>query len=242
MDTVDSLLTAVREALAREPRLDLQRYPIRLWWEWNDLGMAGELPDVASKKLALERAAAVPGVDRIIDQLHVIPDRRLPDDEVLEHVCRDLSAEPALQPFTLRARVGKQVRTWRDAGPKARGAIEIRVEDGVVTLDGDVTGLGHKRLAGVLAWWVPGVRDVVNGMGVSPREQDTDGEMADGVRLALEKDPLVSTESVSISSRSGVVTLSGAVGSEEAREAAERDAWCVWGVDRVVNRLEISAR
>ncbi len=242
MDTVDSLLTAVREALAREPRLDLQRYPIRLWWEWNDLGMAGELPDVASKKLALERAAAVPGVDHIIDQLHVIPDRHLPDDAVLGHVCRDLAAESALQSFTLRARAGKEVRTWRDAGPEARGAIEVRVEDGVVTLDGDVTGLGHKRLAGVLAWWVPGVRDVVNGMGVNPREQDNDGEMADGVRLALEKDPLVSTESVSISSRSGVVTLSGAVSSEAAREAAERDAWCVWGVDWVENQLVISAR
>lgn len=240
MDTVDSLLTAVREALAREPRLDLQRYPIRLWWEWNDLGMAGEVPDVASKKLALERAAAVPGVDRIIDQLHVIPDRRLPDEEVREHVCRDLSDDSALLPFTLRTRVGKEVRTWRDAGPEARGAIEVRVEDGVVTLDGDVTGLGHKRLAGVLAWWVPGVRDVVNGLGVSPREQDNDGEMADGVRLALEKDPLVSTESVSISSRGGVVTLSGAVSSEVARETAERDAWCVWGVDRVENQLVVS--
>lgn len=239
MESVDSLLSAVREALAREPRLNLRRYPIRLWWEWNDLGMAGEVPDVASKKLALERAAAVPGVAHIIDELHVIPDRRLPDDQVLEHVCRDLSAESALLPFTLRARMGKEARTWRDAGPDARGAIEVRVEDGVVTLDGDVTGLGHKRLAGVLAWWVPGVRDVVNGLGVSPREQDNDGEMADGVRLALEKDPLVSTESVSISSRSGVVTLSGAVNSEMAREAAERDAWCVWGVDLVDNQLVI---
>lgn len=65
--------------------------------------------------------------------------------------------------------------------------------------------------------------------------------MADGVRLALEKDPLVSTESVSISFKSGVVTLSGAVGSAMAREAAERDAWCVWGVDRVENQLVISA-
>jgi hypothetical protein len=143
---VDSLLTAVREALAREPRLALQRYPIQLWWEWNDLGMAGELPDVASKKLTLEPAVAVPGVDSIIDQLHLIPDRRLPDDEVLEHVCRDLSAEPALQPFTLRARVGKEVRTWRGVGPEVPGAVEVRMEEGVVTLDGDVTGLGHKRL------------------------------------------------------------------------------------------------
>jgi osmotically-inducible protein OsmY len=79
-------------------------------------------------------------------------------------------------------------------------------------------------------------------MGASLREQDNDGEMADGVRLALEKDPPVSPQSVSISSRSGVVTLIGAMSSEAAREAAERDAWCVWGVDRVENQLVISAR
>ncbi|MCI0572396.1 MAG: BON domain-containing protein [Myxococcaceae bacterium] len=239
MATPERILDAVREALAQEPRLDLRRFPIRLWWEWGDLGMAGEVPDVAMKKLALERAAAVPGVAHIIDELHVIPDRRVPDDELRAHVCRVLLSEPALQPFSLRARHGEQVDTWHDAGAEARGTIEVRVEDGVVTLDGDVTGLGHKRLAGVLAWWVPGVRDVVNGLGVTPREQDSDGEMSDGVRLALEKDPLVNPGSIAISARSGVVTLSGAVHSEVARQAAERDAWCVWGVDRVENRLAV---
>jgi len=35
--------------------------------------------------------------------------------------------------------------------------IDIGVEDGVVTLDGDVP---------VLAWWAPGSRDVVKGLGV----------------------------------------------------------------------------
>lgn len=240
MSTPDQILHAVHASLAREPRLDLERYPIRLWWEWEDLGMEGELPDVASKKLALERAAAVPGVAYLIDRLRVIPDRRLPDAEVRGRVCSVLWGESSFHPFTLRARDGDRVEVWHDAGPEARGTIEVRVEDGAVTLDGDVSGLGHKRLAGVLAWWVPGVRDVVNGLGVVPLEKDSDGEMADGVWLALEKDPLVQPDSILVSSRDGVVTLSGTVHSEAERDAAEHDAWCVWGVDLVENRLAVT--
>ena len=35
-------------------------------------------------------------------------------------------------------------------------------------LNGRMPGLASKRLAGVLAWWVPGARDVVNGIAVEP--------------------------------------------------------------------------
>ena len=62
-------------------------------------------------------------------------------------------------PFTssrLKEREGDKVKPVRDAFDNARGAIEIEVKDGVVTLDGRVPGLASKRLAGVLAWWVPG--------------------------------------------------------------------------------------
>ena len=46
----------------------------------------------------------------------------------------------------------------------SEGTIDVEVQDRIVTLNGRVPGLPSKRLAGVLAWWVPGVRDVVNGI------------------------------------------------------------------------------
>jgi osmotically-inducible protein OsmY len=71
----------------------------------------------------------------------------------------------------------------------ARGAIELRVENGVVTRAGEVPGLDYKRLAGLLAWWVPGSRDVINGLGVTPPEQDSDAAMTEsptrGVRESI---------------------------------------------------------
>jgi osmotically-inducible protein OsmY len=120
----------------------------------------------------------------------------------------------------------------------SRGEIRYLVEDGIVTLSGEVSGLRLKRLAGVLAWWVPGSRDVVNGIAVVPPEEDTDDEMTDAVRIALEKDPFVEAAQVRVGTRDGVVTLTGLVRSENERHMAEFDAWCVFGVDRVENEIE----
>jgi osmotically-inducible protein OsmY len=238
--TPEELTRAVHVALGGEPRIDLTHHPIQLGMEWGDLVMEGELEDVAAKKLALERAAAVPGVDRIIDKLRVRPARPMTDGEVRQHACNALLGEPALQHIGLRVRDGSEVRELRAAAPGSRsGTIELRVEDGVVTLDGDVGGLGAKRLAEVLVWWIPGVRDVVNGLGVDPREQDNDSEMTEAVRIALEKDPFVNAGSIHVSTRNSVVTLTGAVASPEQRHMAEMDAWYVWGVDRVVNQLQV---
>ncbi len=46
---------------------------------------------------------------------------------------------------------------------------------------------------------------------------------------------------VTVSTRAAVVTLSGVVRCTAEREAAERDAWCVFGVDGVKNAVEVRA-
>jgi osmotically-inducible protein OsmY len=97
----------------------------------------------------------------------------------------------------------------------------------------------HKRLAGVLAWWTPGCRDVVNSLYVEPAEEDNDEEVADALRLVLEMDPLVQAGQVRVSCRNFVVTLEGYVRTEEERRQAESDAWCLFAVDKVINRIEV---
>jgi osmotically-inducible protein OsmY len=77
----------------------------------------------------------------------------------------------------------------------------VEVTDGVVTLNGDVPSLSHKRLAGALAWWVPGCRDVVNGLEEVPPEEDNDDELTDAVRLVLEKNPFVNATKIRVHSR-----------------------------------------
>ncbi len=123
--------------------------------------------------------------------------------------------------------------------PEPIGTIVVEVRDGVVTLNGEVPSLSHKRLAGVLAWWVAGCRDVINGLAEVPAQQDNDDELTDAVRLALAKDPFVNATKTRVTSKDGVVTLEGLVPNETMRRMAERDAWYVLGVREVVNKIAV---
>ncbi len=243
--TPEETTRSVRAALAAEPRVDLAHREVALRFREGVLTIEGEVPDVAAKKLALEVAARTPAVHHVVDRLHVEPARRMSDAEIRDHLRDALVAEPVFQGCPLRAAAGRMPMSAAPpppaTGTQARSRLDVAVEDGVVTLDGEVPSLAHKRLAGVLAWWVPGTRDVVNGLEVFPPEEDGDGEIGDAVRIALEKDPLVDAGDVGVSVRGGEVELHGAVASLDQREAAEMDAWCVFGVDRVVNRLRVRA-
>jgi len=234
----DDVLAAVRGALRSEPRLDLHRFPIAVSLDEDALILEGDVANIAQKKLALERAAAVPGSAGILDRLRVRPAERMGDEQVRNAVRDALLGEPAfgeIALYEIDAGDKKAVRT----PDGARGSIVVEVSDGVVTLDGQVLGLGHKRLAGVLAWWVPGSRDVINGLAVEPPEEDNDAEIADAVRIALEKDMFVNASQIRIGVKNAVVTLAGLVPNEAEREMAEFDAWYVFAVDKVVNRIEV---
>jgi osmotically-inducible protein OsmY len=170
----------------------------------------------------------------------VVPANPEGDGEIRDHVRDALMQEPAFRELTLRAWVKGHVETIKQPDLSS-GAIEVRVEDGVVTLDGEVPSLSHKRLAGVLVWWVPGCRDAINGLGVEPAEEDNDHEIADGLRLALEKDPFVDAGQVHIAVHNSVVTLTGYVPTAGERDVAELDAWFIFGVDKVINHVEVAA-
>jgi osmotically-inducible protein OsmY len=197
-----------------------------------------EVDTIAIKRLALERLAATKGVSAIVDRLRVKPAFAMSDDGILDHLRKAFYDEPTFRQLAIKEREGGKLKLVRDA-PGARGEIEIEVKKGVIILNGRVPGLGSKRLAGVLAWWVPGSRDVVNGIAVEPPEEDTPDEIEEAVRIALDKDPFVDASQVRVGVRRRTVRLTGSVHSREARDAAESDAWYVLGVDDVINELEV---
>ena len=65
----EGILDAVRSAVLREPRVHPNAGSIHLTFANGELTMEGEVDHLAAKKLALEAAARVPGVDRIVDRL-----------------------------------------------------------------------------------------------------------------------------------------------------------------------------
>jgi len=238
MDDAETMLQTVRKALLSEPRAAIASHPLTLRWAAGDLTIEGEVADIAAKKLVLERAAAIPGVAGIVDRLHVAAAERMGDDAIRDHVRDALLQESAFARYGIEVIDKGELQAIQVPAPM-EGKITVAVAEGVVTLDGDVPGLAQKRLAGVLAWWVPGTRDVVNGLGVTPPEEDTDEEISDAVRVVLEKDPFVNADQIKISTRQSVVTLRGLVPKLSERAQAEFDAWYVFGVDKVVNAIEV---
>jgi osmotically-inducible protein OsmY len=232
------VLDRVRAALASEPRLDLHAFPLELSYADGILTLEGEVGDVAAKKLALERAAALAELSGIVDRLRVRPAQRMGDGDIRDLVRDALLQEQAFADLAIRRRLSERVEIVREP-PDARGTIELEVEDGVVTLNGEVPGLDDKRVAGVLAWWVPGSRDVINGIAVEPPEDDSDEAILEAVRLVLEKDPFVDASQIRVGVKHALVRLTGVVPSDAEREMAEFDAWYVFGVDRVGNRVEV---
>jgi osmotically-inducible protein OsmY len=228
----EATIKQVRAALEKDRRINLHRYPIAIDAQNGDLILTGEVESIAAKKLALVVASETHGVQRIVDRLKVMPAEKMGDAEIRDHVCKVLFEEPA-------GFVGGGVSTVQTATAEPAPSIVVAVSDGVVTLNGEVPSLMHKRLAGVLAWWVPGTRDVVNGLEEVPAEADNDDELTDAVRLVLEKDPFVDATEIGVITKDWIVTLTGLVPSETVKRMAERDAWYVLGVKEVVNHVQV---
>jgi len=234
----DDVMNALRSALSSEPRVREALSAIDLHFAQGVLTIEGEVPNVAVKKLALERAAALPAVDGIVDRLHVRPATLMGDQEIGNHVRDALLQEPWLADCAITLlRDNRQEAARRPDSPL--GAISVAVKDGVVTLDGELPSLTRKRLAGALAWWVPGSRDVVNGIEVVPAEEDSPDLLEEAVRLILEKDPFVNAGQIRVGVRRNVVRLTGVVPTESERDMAEFDAWYTFGVDDVANEIRV---
>lgn len=233
-----ALLQRVRDALRADPRIGFDAQPFAIGLSGGALLVEGEVADVAVKRRALRAAAAVVAPWPIIDRLHVRPAESMEDGMIGDLVRDALIEEPALADCRIRLWVKGEPELVRDP-PSPSGAVDVRVAEGIVTLDGEVAGLGQKRLAGALAWWVPGSRDVVNGLGVSPPEEDNDDEITDAVRLVLEKDPFVNADQLRVTTHDAIVTLDGIVPTESERDMAEHDAWYVFGVENVVDRIMV---
>jgi osmotically-inducible protein OsmY len=239
MSEKQEVMKVVKAAFEHEPRINLHSHPIEMDFEDGVLTLEGEVENIAAKKLGLELAIVVPGVTGIVDRLHVTPAMQMGDGAVLDAVRDALLQEPALRECTIRVRQKGKEETVRESLSPNPGVIELSVKNGVVLLDDHVPSLGQKRLAGVLAWWVPGSRDVINGMAVEPPEEDNDDEISEAVRLVFEKNRLVNADQIRVSTQNAVVTLEGLVRNEREKHMAEFDAWYVFGVDRVINRLGV---
>jgi osmotically-inducible protein OsmY len=209
----------IEGALAHDRRIHLPQSALKIAVDDGFVTLQGTVPSVAAKRLALRLAGAVPGVRGVEDRTRVAIVEAMGDLECLDHLRRSLVQERNIE----------EQKIVLSADP-----------EGGVLLEGEVHALVQRRLAEVLAWWIPGVSNVDNRIVVNPPETDSNEELRDNLEVIFDKDVLVDRSQIRALVRDGVVTLRGLVRNENEKDAAEQDCWYTPGVIDVANELRVS--
>lgn len=174
--------------------------------------------DSYSKKLDAERATKkVAGVKAIAEdiQIGVSPSYRKTDTEIAEAVLDALK--------------------WHSAIPEEK--IKIKVEDGIVILEGELEWEYQKRNAKTVIQNLTGVRSVANLIIIRPKLQPV--ELEQKIASAFKRNAVIDAGKVNVGIIGNKVTLTGKVRSFAESEDAENTAWAAPGVYHVENRLAI---
>jgi osmotically-inducible protein OsmY len=241
----ESLIRAITAALERDTAVDMHNHPLRVWARDGRVVLDGRVGDIAAKRRAAALAAEQVGDDwPLLDWLRVAKEPA-GDQQIEQDIANALLDEPALTDYAIHqggsgksgaAMPGEDGRTLRHS-PSARGHIAVSVSGGRAILSGHAGSPAHARLAEVLAWWTPGCELVDNRIDVIPPRQEHDEELADVVRLVLEKDPLLDAAQFKVRAEQGVVRLEGLADNDERRRMAVLDCYCVPGVRSVDDQV-----
>jgi osmotically-inducible protein OsmY len=171
-----------------------------------------------AEKTAAERAARrVKGVRAIAEEIVV----RLPSD-----------TKRADDEIAARA---VDILKWQVGIPAER--IGVKVENGVVTLTGEVEWQFRKTEADHVVHKLSGVIDVVNEIRVIAAVHAF--EVKEKLEKALQRSAELEAARIHVETEAGKVTLKGEVRAWYERDIAERAAWSAPGVTEVENRIEI---
>ena len=179
--------------------------------------LSGHVPTFWEKQAAAHAASRVKGVKAVVEELKVellgnpIPDERLAID-ILDRLAKDTSVP--------------------------RDRIKVEVDDGRVTLTGEVEWKFQKTAAQMAIHKLPGVRWITNKITIRPL-LDT-FEIRRRVQKALERVAPFDADTVMVHADGGEITLTGQVDTPYERELAENAAWTVPGVTNVKDNIAVT--
>jgi len=217
MKTDSSLQRDVLDELAWEPSVHGERIGVSV--RDGVVSLAGDVATYAEKFSAEDAVKRVAGVQAIVEELKVnlIGDHNRDDSDI--------------------AHAAKNALDWHVSVP--RGKVQAIVENGWVTLTGEVEWNYQRVAAHDAVRCLMGVKNVtdqikVSGIKVSPTE------VREKIETAMKRSMKRDTDRITIEAKDGKVTLRGKVHSWEEHDDAGIAAWCAPGVSAVENDITIA--
>jgi len=134
------------------------------------------------------------------------------------------------------ARTATNVLEWTTYLPK--DSIKVMVENGWITLTGEVEWEYKKREAVYAVRYLMGVTGVSDQIVIKP-SVSTSAVKSD-IEAALKRRAATDAQNISVDVRGSDVTLSGSVHNWSERELAASTAWCTPGVHNVVDNINVT--
>ena len=191
------------------------------------VSLTGTVSEEFHKSLAQETVASLPGVKSVDNRLEVKGERPAEKSD---------------------AWISTKVKTTLLFHRSVSVVTEVNTKDGIVTLKGDADNQAQKDLTTEYAKDVDGVKDVKNEMTVSKttkKKPRTTGDKIDDasitaqVKMTLLYHRSTSALNTSVTTKKGVVTLSGKAKNAAEKDLAAKFAKDVKGVKSVKNQMTI---
>jgi osmotically-inducible protein OsmY len=179
--------------------------------------LTGEVKSFAEKWNAERAVERVEGVLGVANEIKVLP--------VGEHNDTDIAREAV---NSLR---------WNALVPADK--VIVKVQDGWITLKGDVDYDFERRAAERAVRYLPGVKGVSNLITVNPKVEPKD--IKKQIEETFKRQASLDAEHISVEVNGSEVILRGTVHSLVEKEEAEKAAWTAPGVTSVKNYITVRA-